>query len=234
MLAAPATLGPMAVPTRTEALSLLMSVSPSPRLLQHATVVAEVASFLAYRTSQVGLPVDRRLVVTAALLHDVDKALPRDHPMRRLGHGKAGAAWLSEAGHPELARAIEAHPVMRLNDPGAAEWIVDAPIEDRIVTYADKRATQRVVSLDKRFERWQRKHPEYRERLDAALEMARQLEATLCTAIGIKPGQVERLRWVDEAMSRAVAAGVLAAPGDGMSSTDQLGLTAPPGPAAAG
>ena len=64
--------------------------------------------------------------------------------------------------------------------------------------------------------------------------MARRLEATLCTAIGIKPGQVERLRWVDEAMSRAVAAGVLAAPDDGMSNADQLGLTAPPGPAAAG
>ena len=42
--ATPATLDPMAVPTRTEALALLLSTSPSPRLLQHVTVVAEVAS----------------------------------------------------------------------------------------------------------------------------------------------------------------------------------------------
>ena len=77
----------MAVPTRTEALSLLMSTSPSPRLLQHVTVVAEVASFLAFRANRAGLVVDRRLVETAALLHDIDKALPRDHPLRSLGHG---------------------------------------------------------------------------------------------------------------------------------------------------
>ena len=166
---------------------------------------------LAYRASQVGVAVDRRLAVTAALLHDIDKCLPLDHPLRLLGHGKAGAAWLAEAGHPELSRAIEAHPVMRLNDPGAERWITDAPIEDRIVAYADKRATQRLVSLDKRFERWRKKHPGYRERLDAAFVMAQALEASLCEATGVRPDQVERLRWVEDAMARAHAAGALPA-----------------------
>jgi putative nucleotidyltransferase with HDIG domain len=199
----------MAVPTRTEAISLLLSTSPSPRLLQHMTVVAEVASFLAYRASRTGRAVDRRLVETAALLHDVDKALPLDHPLRELGHGAAGAAWLSEAGHPELARTLKAHPVSRLTEPDAEAWLTDSPFEERIVTYADKRATQRVVSLDQRFERWRSKHPEYRERLDLAFAMAQRLEAQLCTAIGIAATDVERLRWVDDAMSRAFAAGVV-------------------------
>jgi putative nucleotidyltransferase with HDIG domain len=193
----------MAVPTRTEALSLLMSVSPSARLLQHVTVVAEVASFLAYRASQAGLVVDRRLVETAALLHDVDKALPVDHPLRSLGHGRAGAAWLREAGHAELSRPVAAHPVMQLDEPGAAAWISDAALEDRIVCYADKRATQRVVSLDQRFGRWQRKHPEYAERLSETLLMARRLEAELCGTIGVRPEAVERLHWVDDAIARA-------------------------------
>jgi hypothetical protein len=153
--------------------------------------------------------------------------------VRKLGHGKAGAKWLSDAGHPELARAIAAHPVMRLNDKTAADWVSNAPIEERIVTYADKRATQRVVSLDKRFERWQRKHPQYRKRLDAALLMAQQLEANLCETIGIKPGQVERLRWVDEALARAAAAGSISIPEQvTLKSGQQLGLTAPPDPAA--
>ena len=193
----------MAVPTRTEALSLLMSVSPSARLLQHVTVVAEVASFLAYRAAQAGLVVDRRLVETAALLHDVDKALPVDHPLRSLGHGRAGAAWLREAGHAELSRPVAAHPVMQLDEPGAAAWISDAALEDRIVCYADKRATQRVVSLEQRFGRWQRKHPEYADRLSETLLMARRLEAGLCATVGVRPEAVERLRWVDDAMSRA-------------------------------
>lgn len=197
----------MAVPTRTEALSLLVSASPSPRLLRHVTVVAEIAAFLALRASQVGVPVDRRMVETAALLHDVDKALPREHPTRALGHGHAGAAWLSEAGHPELARTIAAHPVMRLNEPGAADWIENAPIEERLVTYADKRGTQRVVSLEKRFARWQRKHPQHRAQLDAAFEMASRLEQGVCGALGLEPREVERLRWVDDALARATAAG---------------------------
>jgi putative nucleotidyltransferase with HDIG domain len=199
----------MAVPTRTEALSLLLSTSPSPRLLQHVTVVAELAAFLACRAAAAGIAVDRRLAETAALLHDIDKALPRDHPVRDLGHGAAGAAWISQAGHPELARAILAHPVSRLADSDAGRWVVEAPIEERIVTYADKRAEQRVVSLDQRFERWRRRHPVYADGLDRAYATARRLETQLCDAIGIEPTAVERLRWVDAAIARAEANGSL-------------------------
>ena len=165
----------MAVPTRTEALSLLLSTRPSERLVQHVTVVAEVASFLAHRAQRAGLGVDRRLVETAALLHDIDKALPADDPLRELGHGHAGAAWLSAAGHAELARPVAAHPVMRLDAPDADEWLATAPLEDRIVCYADKRATQRVVSLEQRFERWRGKHPDYADHLAVALMRARRL-----------------------------------------------------------
>ena len=233
MEATPATLGPMAVPTRSEALALLMSTSPSPRLLQHMTVVAEVASFLAYRATQSGVAVDRRMVETAALLHDIDKALPREHPLRALGHGAAGAAWLSEAGHPELARTLIAHPVMRLDGPDVEAWLRDAPIEERIVAYADKRATQRVVSLDQRFERWQRKHPEYAERLEHALHMARRLETQLCDIIGVGPNEIERLRWVDDAMARAQANGTLPTPPTTDIDDAVPGLVAPADPTAA-
>ncbi len=196
----------MTVPTRAEALALLLSTQPSERLLQHVTVVAEVAGFLAHRAARAGLAVDRRLVETAALLHDIDKALPADDPVRELGHGRAGAAWLRAAGHAELARPVAAHPVMQLDEPGAHEWLVSAPLEDRIVCYADKRATQRVVSLDQRFARWARRHPEYEERLRATLVTARQLEAQVCAAVGIRPEDVERLPWVADAMARARAA----------------------------
>jgi len=135
-------------------------------------------------------------VETAALLHDVDKALPLDHPLRDLGHGAAGAAWLTEAGHAELARTLIAHPVTRFNELDAEAWLTDAPIEEHIVVYADKRATQRVVSLEQRFDRWRRKHPEYRAKLDRAYAVADRLEDT------------QRLRWVDDAMARAFAAGL--------------------------
>jgi putative nucleotidyltransferase with HDIG domain len=199
----------MAVPTRTEALALLWSVSPSTRLLQHMTVVAEIAAFLAYRAARAGVAVDRRLAETAALLHDVDKALPADHPLKRLGHGRAAAEWVTAAGHPELARAIMAHPVSRLAENDAAEWLSSAPLEERLVMYADKRATQRVVSLEQRFDRWRRRHPEYEAQLQHTLELARRLEAEVCAAADIVPTQVERLRWVHGVATRAAAQGLL-------------------------
>jgi putative nucleotidyltransferase with HDIG domain len=232
----------MAVPTRTEALALLLSTSPSPRLLQHVTVVAEVASFLAHRAAVAGLTVDRRLVEAAALLHDVDKALPPDDPVRSLGHGAAGADWLREAGHAELARPVAAHPVMQLGSPDADDWIASAPLEDRIVCYADKRATQRVVSLEARFARWRNKHPEYAERLDESLVMAKRLEADLCQRVGIRPDGVERLRWVEDVMARTESASRRAVdvrspsagggtrPAEGPASAAARGTTAAPGP----
>jgi len=123
---------------------------------------------------------------------------------------------------------------MRLDDPAAASWVTEAPIEERIVTYADKRATQRVVSLEKRFERWQRKHPEYRERLASALLMARLLESTLCEQIGIRPARVERLRWVEDAMARAEASGALVIADTAISEHDlRVGGAIPPDPTAA-
>jgi putative nucleotidyltransferase with HDIG domain len=199
----------MAVPTRTEAVCLLLGLSPTPRLVRHVTAVAEISSFLAHRLGARGTALDRRLVETAALLHDVDKALPRTHPLVRLGHGHAGARWLAEQGHPELSRAVAAHPVMRLTEPCADEWLEHAPLEDRLLAYADKRATGRMQSLDERFARWYERHPAYGDSLRIAHERARRLEAVICDAAGVAPGDVERLRWVDEAIERAVARGVL-------------------------
>jgi len=193
------------------------------------TVVAEVAAFLAYRASRAGVPVDRRLVETAALLHDIDKALPPGHRLKALGHGAAGAAWVTEAGHPELARTLMAHPVTRFADDDVETWLDQAPLEERIVTYADKRATQRVVSLDRRFERWRCRHPEYADKLERALLVARRLERDVCTAAGIEPCEVERRRWVDDALERALARGVP----DGRPAETIDGLPALPAPTGA-
>src|SRR5205809_1046748 len=147
----------MTVPRRVEAASLLLSLDPPPWFVRHSRAVAEVAASLAARIEARGIPVDRALVEAAALLHDADKALPADDPAHALRHGDGSAAWLTRAGHPELARAVANHPVTRLADAEAyRRWAAFATREERIVAYADKRATQRLVSLDARFARWRR------------------------------------------------------------------------------
>ena len=204
----------MTVPGRVEAASLLLSLEPSPWFLRHSRAVAEVAAWLAARIDERGIAVNRRLVEAAALLHDVDKALPADHPARALPHGEGSAAWLTAAGHGELARAVEHHPVTRLADGERfRKWAAFASREERIVAYADKRAGQRLESMEARFASWHRRYPPTTSRsgrgawdadtLDAVQARARRLETDICRAAGVAPAEVSRLAWTAAAIRSA-------------------------------
>jgi hypothetical protein len=207
----------MTVPGRIEAAHLLRSLDPPDWFLRHSRAVAEVAAFLAARTALRGIPIDRRLAESAALLHDVDKTLPASNPLRTLPHGQGSARWLEEHGCGELGPAVAGHPITRLLDgTWFEEWLGASRPEERIVAYADKRARQRIVSLDARFASWRRRYP----RLDvegrtlgwddAAMaevrDRAGRLEALVCDAAGIRPDGVRRLSWTAAALRATTTA----------------------------
>jgi hypothetical protein len=198
----------MTVPDRIEAAQLLCSLDPPAWLLRHSRAVAEVAAFLAARTAQRGVQVDGRLAEAAALLHDADKALAPDDRLRGLGHGHGSARWLALGGFSELGPAVEHHPVTRLRDGDWFEpWLRKSRAEDRIVAYADKRAQQRLVTLDARFERWRHRQPD-RWDDDVVAEVRRRanrLESVVCEAAGIRPDEVRRLPWTGGALRAASA-----------------------------
>ena len=204
----------MTVPGRVDAAYLLLSLDPPPWFVRHARAVAEVAGWLAARIEARGIAVDRRLVESAALLHDADKALPPDDPARALPHGDGSAAWLTRQGHPELARAVANHPVTRMRDGERYKrWAAFSSREERIVAYADRRAEQRLVSMDARFESWRRRYPRVsvdgREaswddaELRAVRARADRLEADVCRAAGVAPTDVRRLAWTGAALRTA-------------------------------
>lgn len=200
----------MTVPSREEAVRLLLSLDPPPWHLRHSRAVAEVAAWLAHRVARAAPErrIDRRLVESAALLHDVDKALPKGRrPAAR--HGEAGALWLAEHGHGELFEAVSLHPVTRLLADRGAAALARASLEARIVAYADKRARQRVVSMADRFERWTRRHqggwsPEVAARI---WHRAQALEIEVCGLAGCPPEDVARLAWTGPALAAALEAG---------------------------
>jgi hypothetical protein len=148
------------------------------------------------------------LVEAAALLHDLDKALPAGDHYRTLGHGVGGAIWLADNGYGELADAVAAHPVFVLGEAAYAaydDWAQGTSLETKVVAYADKRAIQEVVSMDARFERWYGKYPNS-AMLPVAHERARELEREVCAAAGLAPEEVQRLPWVNAALEQGAAA----------------------------
>jgi putative nucleotidyltransferase with HDIG domain len=194
----------MSIPSRLEAAAIVSGLEPNERLLRHSTAVAEVAAFLCAAMARRGVAVDCSLVEAAALLHDLDKALPEDEPLRALGHGHAGAEWLRRRGLSELAKAVACHPVMEMGSAESFEaWAVRAGLEGQVVTYADKRARQDLLTLDERFAKWHANYPDS-PKLDLAHERARRLEREMCELAGLRPENVQRLNWVAEA-TRAAA-----------------------------
>lgn len=214
----------MTVPSREEAARLLLSLDPPDWHLRHSRAVAEIAGWLALRVERSalrgsagpgahrrgsGAPVDRGVVEAAALLHDVDKALPE--PARPATvHGAAGAAWLRGHGFPELEEAVALHPVTLLVDRRGTARVLDASIEARIVAYADKRAGQRLESMADRFARWHRRHPHSRagdgwdpETAATAWQGAVELERGVCRLAACRPEAVGRLRWSSAAFAEA-------------------------------
>ena len=144
---------------------------------------------------------------SAALLHDADKALPKDDPLRALGHGHGSARWVEKRGHEELAPSVEHHPITRLLDGDWFEtWLRESRPEDRIVAYADRRARQRLVSLDDRFATWRRRHSGWDSGVEAEVrQRAGRLEEIVCEAAGVRPEAVRRLRWTAAAFRAAAA-----------------------------
>lgn len=210
----------MSVPSRRESAALLLSLQPAPWHLRHARAVAETAGWLARRASSAGLSLDRRLVESAALLHDVDK-LPSVRPhVDGLAHGLGSAGWLAGRGFPELGQAIVGHPVTRLADGRwFEEWMASASPEALIVAYADKRAGQRLESMAQRFASWERRYPpaqragRARGQWDAATLSqvqlrAGELERRVCAMAGVAPADVRRLRWTGRAVASARVAAI--------------------------
>lgn len=195
----------MTAPSREEAVRLLLSLDPPVWHLRHSRVVGEVAGWLARRIALANpsLQLDRGRTEAAALLHDVDKALPATE-RHGLRHGAAGAAWLTAHGHPELAEPVAVHPVTALATEAGAAAMRAASLEARIVAYADKRGRQEMVSMEARFARWTQGHPNGWSPtvVVKTWQRAVALEAEICGLAGCRPAEVRRLAWVGPVLAR--------------------------------
>jgi hypothetical protein len=134
--------------------------------------------------------------------------------LRELPHGEGSAAWLREHGCEEISPIVANHPVTCLADArfGTGRWVGFDSLEAAVVSYADKRARQRLLPMDVRFAIWRRKYALApagsggawsQDRMAEIRERADRLEAEICAAAGVDPRGVRRLRWTVHALAAA-------------------------------
>lgn len=129
-----ASVGRLPKPALTPELAekLLLAAAPGERVTAHSRAVAKEALRIA---GALPLPLDKALLESAALLHDIARAQPC--------HGALGGRWLRELGYDRAAELVESHHDLKIGS-----------LDEKAILYiADKCVREdRQVSLKERFE----------------------------------------------------------------------------------
>ncbi len=132
----PAEVGRVPHPELTEEVcfALLHAAGTPEHVIEHCRAVAGKALLLAGRAEAAGVSVDRNLLFSAAMLHDIARA--------ERNHAVLGAAWLRTLGYPDAAEVIAQHHDVE----------GDALNEAALLFLSDKYLQgDREVSLEERF-----------------------------------------------------------------------------------
>lgn len=153
---------------------------------RHVALVARVARFLARQINKVtNLPINQSLLHAGALLHDIDKNIPRLSGER---HPDTAVRVLKEEGMEEVAELVKTHPLHAILNPA----IAPKTIEEKLLYLSDKMVKYEVIGVDVRFKLWNDEHlpKEQQAILDAAYPKVKKLEKEILGLIGIEPGVV--------------------------------------------
>ncbi len=165
-----------------EAIILLHSHNVPDHIIEHSYKVAKVAAIIAEELLLIGFDIDKDLVLSSALLHDITKY---DSIINRgEDHAVSGGVFLRERGYPNVAEIVENH-IMLLPDNG------NLIMEKKIIFYSDKRVKHtKVVSLDDRYydllERYGKSETSVRWIKDGFV-IAKGIESELFSNINIPP-----------------------------------------------
>jgi putative nucleotidyltransferase with HDIG domain len=132
----------------------------------HLTKVAEVAMLFAEK-----IPVNKKLLLAAALLHDIDKGVEKRFGER---HPDTAVRILQEEGMNEVADLVKTHPLHSILDAS----IAPKTREEKLLYLADKMVKYDIVGVDRRFALWDEEHLPSREQeiLDACYPKVKKLE----------------------------------------------------------
>ena len=154
---------------------------------RHVTLVAKVALFLSEKCKEAdsAIAINEHLLVSAALLHDIDKNIAKKPGEQ---HPDTGVRILREEGMGEVANLVKSHPLHAIVDPTLAPktW------EEKLLFLADKMVKSKIITVDERFRLWNDEHlpPKEQAILDTCYPKVKALEKEIFDFIKIRPEQV--------------------------------------------
>ncbi|MBS3105738.1 HDIG domain-containing protein [Candidatus Woesearchaeota archaeon] len=127
------------IPTKEECLILLNKNKTPSKVIKHSMAVCKLAESIAEKLITKGIKLNKKLIIAAALLHDIERA--------KENHVVKGANLLKRMGFREVSEVVKKHSLYKLQQKKQPKtW------EEKIVFYADKRVMgNNIVSLKKRF-----------------------------------------------------------------------------------
>ncbi len=149
----------------------------------HVAFVARVAMFFATK-----FQVNKKLLLAAALLHDIDKNIPNFSGER---HPDTAVRILKEEGMDEVAAIVKTHPLHAILDPS----IVPKTLEEKILYLSDKMVKYDIVGVDGRFALWRaEKLPsEARALLEHAYPKVKDLEQEIFSLAAVTQEDIAKL-----------------------------------------
>ena len=161
------------IPTEKQAKELWEKYGLPKQKRIHCALVAKVAEKLAtqLKIKTLNFKINEQLLITAALLHDIDKNVPK-----LLGekHPDTAVRILREEGMGEVADVVKTHSLNAILDPA----IAPASLEEKILFLADKMVKYEIIGVDARFRLWNEEHlpPDAQAVFDAAYPKVKELE----------------------------------------------------------
>lgn len=183
------------IPTAAQAKVLWDVYSLPEAKRNHCMLVARVAVWFARSLSAKLSPleINTGLLEAAALLHDIDKNIPRlpgEH------HPDTAVRVLYQQGFGEVADLVRTHPIHAILDLNISPktW------EEKILYLSDKMVKHSIITVDERFALWRAENlpPDAVAELDVAYKAVKALENELCSFVGVSPSDVAKLATRDE------------------------------------
>lgn len=177
------------IPSRAQCLLLFDRFNLPSQKRIHVETVTELALFFAHKLTinNSQLTINKNLVQAAALLHDIDKNIPRKEGER---HPDTAVRILKDLGFNEVAEVVRRHPLHAILDP----QLTPTTWEEKIVYLADKMTKYEVIGVDHRFKLWYKEGlpPDAVAELEAALPKVKALEQELFAVAGITFTDVQK------------------------------------------